>query len=85
MAVKWIKGNILDIIQLWPYVVAAVVVILTILRQLPLYQIGLVILVAFGLAFWGINQFTVFNERRGKQFAKMSDKAVKNTIRKWLD
>jgi len=82
---NWIKRNILDIIQILPLVGAIVVAVLAFLQHAPWYLIALSAFAAFGLTFWGINQYAVFRERHKKVLTQLSDKEIEDTIRNWLD
>lgn len=68
-----------------PVIVGGAVILLGWLEHLPRYQLLLLILFTIALVFLGINQIRIFQERRKRGIAEVSDKDVDKTIRGWLD
>jgi len=68
-----------------PVILGGVVIVLGWLEDLPRYQLLILILFTIAMVFLGINQISVFQERRKRGIAEMSDKDVDDTIRGWLD
>jgi len=86
MFIKWVKNNILDLIQSVGMVVALVVTAIAwLIQNVPWYLALLGLLFAVVLILVGINQYEIRKERHKKRLVQLSDKEVESTIRDWVD
>ena len=84
MVIKWIKSNILDLIQSVGMVGAAVVAIVAWLQNVPWYLALLGLLAAVVLILFGINQYEIHKERHKKKLTQLSNKELEVLIWEWL-
>jgi len=84
MVIKWIKSNILDLIQSVGMVGVAVVAIVAWLQSVPWYLALLGLLTAVVLILGGINQYEIRKERHKKKLTQLSDKELESLIWDWL-
>jgi hypothetical protein len=85
MGMRWLKDNILNLISIIPWVVAAVIALLAWLQHIPWYLIVLGIIVAVAATFWGINQIGIFQKRQNQVFLGKNNEKMESLLRKWLD
>lgn len=85
---KWLKDNILNIVQIMPIIGGVVVTVVAWLQGIAWYLI-----VAFGVilgmlviptTLLTINQLATWKERHKKKLTQLSDKEIEDTIRNWL-
>jgi hypothetical protein len=79
--------NIIENIIAYLFIVAVggAAMVFTILKELPLYQLLLLLLAAIGLILLVINQYATWKERRKKKLTKLSDKELEARIREWIN
>ncbi len=84
MVIKWIKSNILDLIQSAGLVGVAVAAFIAWLQSVPWYLALLGLLAAVVLILIGINQYETRKERHKKKLTQLSDKELESLVWEWL-
>ena len=81
---RWLKNNIIALLNLIPVAGAAIIVFLGWLQHAPWYLIALAAIFAIAFIFWAINQIETRQERHKKKLSQLSDKELEDTIHKWI-
>lgn len=83
---KWLRRIFTQYIAgvLLVITVSGGVTLLAWLQSTPWYLIALASIGAFGVTFWGINQFKIFRSGYKKPFVNWSNERTERTLREWL-